>query len=102
MFPTPISLYDLILTPTALSSIALIVLFHISAPFFPDTKRLAWVLSTITSLTMSLTSLPFLWDYFVHRGDLKLVRQVPELALIVNRFFQAYLVTRTYHSALMG
>lgn len=40
---------------------------------------------------MTLASLPFLYDYFSHGASVKYVRNVPNLSVAANRFFQSYL-----------
>ncbi|KAF5367275.1 hypothetical protein D9615_010445 [Tricholomella constricta] len=74
-----------------LSFLGLVVSFHLSAPFFATPKQRAWILTTLSSATMSLASLPFLWDYLSGGGDVKNIRTMSTFAVMANRFFQAYL-----------
>jgi uncharacterized membrane protein len=74
-----------------LSFLALATFYHVLAPFFPNVKQASWILTTITSATMSIVSLPFLWDYFVGGWSVKNVRMLPTLSVTAVRFFQAHL-----------
>ncbi|KAK0470920.1 hypothetical protein IW261DRAFT_919172 [Armillaria novae-zelandiae] len=73
------------------SFIALLCAYHLLAPRFTTSKQLSWIMTTIVSCIMTLTSLPFLWNYFTNHG-VKDVARIPLLAVPANRFFQAYLV----------
>ncbi|KAJ3818391.1 hypothetical protein F5880DRAFT_1459300, partial [Lentinula raphanica] len=55
-------------------------------------KQISWIITTAASFTMTISSTPFLWDYFSSWGDVKRVRALPELAVAANRIFQAYLL----------
>ncbi|KIK63437.1 hypothetical protein GYMLUDRAFT_241915 [Collybiopsis luxurians FD-317 M1] len=55
-------------------------------------KQVSWIITTLASFTMTVASLPFVYDYFAGRGDVKGVRAFPELAVFANRFFQGYLL----------
>ncbi|KAK7000580.1 hypothetical protein R3P38DRAFT_3218740 [Favolaschia claudopus] len=68
------------------------------APHFPNVRQRAWIITTIASLLMTLSSLPFFLDFAQRSGVTKLsfpedLGVVPrmQLAVPVNRFFQAYL-----------
>ncbi|KAK7051867.1 hypothetical protein R3P38DRAFT_1630376 [Favolaschia claudopus] len=68
------------------------------APHFPNVRQRAWIITTIASLLMTLSSLPFFFDFAQRSGVTKLsfpedLGVVPrmQLAVPVNRFFQAYL-----------
>lgn len=39
--------------------------YHLAAPYFSTERKRAYILSTICSGTMSIISLPFVWDYVV-------------------------------------
>ncbi|KAJ4469892.1 hypothetical protein J3R30DRAFT_1522572 [Lentinula aciculospora] len=74
--------------------LAFILVYHILArpSCFTSAKQVAWIITTTASFVMTIASLPFVWDYFAGRGDVKRVRAFPELAVTANRFFQAYLL----------
>ncbi|KAJ3994601.1 hypothetical protein F5050DRAFT_1713551 [Lentinula boryana] len=76
------------------SFLALILVYHIFArpSGFTSAKQVAWIITTAASFIMTIASVPFVWDYFAGRGDVKRVRAFPELAVVANRFFQAYLL----------
>ncbi|KAJ3732748.1 hypothetical protein DFJ43DRAFT_294076 [Lentinula guzmanii] len=78
----------------ASSFLALILVYHIFArpSGFTSAKQVAWIITTAASFIMTIASVPFVWDYFAGRGDVKCVRAFPELAVVANRFFQAYLL----------
>ncbi|KAJ3810558.1 hypothetical protein F5876DRAFT_41575, partial [Lentinula aff. lateritia] len=81
---------------TFLSSfLVLILVYHVFArpSGFTSPKQVAWIITTTASFVMTIASLPFVWDYFAGRGDVKRVGAFPELAVPANRFFQAYLLT---------
>ncbi|KAG1856372.1 hypothetical protein DFJ58DRAFT_784822 [Suillus subalutaceus] len=73
------------------SFLALIVAYHIFAPLCSTVKQRSWILTTISSAAMSLSSLPLFLHYVGSRGDLRGIRSTlwTESA---SRFFQAYLV----------
>ncbi|KAK7023287.1 hypothetical protein R3P38DRAFT_1103752 [Favolaschia claudopus] len=68
------------------------------APHFPNVRQRAWIITTIASLLMTLSAVPFFLDFVRHSGvgsiafqdDLGVVPRM-QLAVPVNRFFQAYL-----------
>lgn len=74
------------------SSVILSMAYHRLAPLYPTVRKSAWILTTISSTVMTLSSLPFLYDYFSHGGSVKYVRDIPRFSVAVNRFFQSYLV----------
>ncbi|KAJ7670062.1 hypothetical protein DFH06DRAFT_1372759, partial [Mycena polygramma] len=69
------------------------------APHLPTERQRAWVLTTLASAFMTLASLPFVADYFLH-GGVAGVQARAGLAGAVNRFFQAYLVADMLLGAL--
>ncbi|KAK0199639.1 hypothetical protein DFS33DRAFT_1267464 [Desarmillaria ectypa] len=75
----------------AQSFVALFCVYHLLAPRFATSKQLSWIITTVVSCIMTLTSLPFLWDYATNHS-VKDVAHIPHLAVPANRFFQAYLV----------
>ncbi|KAJ3874155.1 hypothetical protein F5051DRAFT_379902 [Lentinula edodes] len=80
---------------TFLSSfVALILVYHVFArpSGFTSSKQVAWIITTTASFVMTIASLPFVWDYFAGRGDVKRVGAFPELAAPANRVFRAYLL----------
>ena len=74
------------------SWIILSISFYRLAPRYPTAKQSAWILTTISSAVMTLSSIPFLYDYFSNGGSVKYVRMIPSLSISVSRFFQSYLV----------
>ncbi|KAJ3842448.1 hypothetical protein F5878DRAFT_657605 [Lentinula raphanica] len=76
------------------SFLAFILVYHIFARpnCFTSAKQISWIITTAASFTMTISSTPFLWDYFSSWGDMKRVRALPELAVAANRIFQAYLL----------
>ncbi|KAG5644443.1 hypothetical protein DXG03_008538 [Asterophora parasitica] len=84
-------MFDLIPSSLTVSFLGLVISFHLLAPHFKTTKQVAWILTTLSSATMSLASLPFLRDYLASGGSVKSVSAMPALAITANRFFQAYL-----------
>ncbi|KAJ3757620.1 hypothetical protein EV360DRAFT_20958, partial [Lentinula raphanica] len=76
------------------SFLAFILVYHIFARpnCFTSAKQISWIITTAASFTMTISSTPFLWDYFSSWGDVKRVRALPELAVAANRIFQAYLL----------
>lgn len=78
-------------SPFSLSFLGLVVSYHIMAPGCSNTKQVSWILTAISSAVMSLASLPFLWAYFSSGASVKSIRMLPNFAVLVVRFFQAYL-----------
>jgi hypothetical protein len=78
-------------SPFFLSFIGLAASYHVMAPMCATSKQASWVLTAISSAVMSIASLPFLWVYFTDGGNVKSIRVLPHFAVIVVRFFQAYL-----------
>jgi hypothetical protein len=74
------------------SSAILSMAYHLLAPHYPTAKKSAWILTTFSSTVMTLSSLPFLYDYFSNGGSVKYVRDIPKFSVAINRFFQSYLV----------
>jgi len=68
-------------------------LYHLMAPMYTTTKQLSWILTTVVSATMTLVSIPFVWDYVASGGDVKSVRTLSTLTYTTSRMFQAYLVS---------
>ncbi|KAG7441531.1 uncharacterized protein BT62DRAFT_482831 [Guyanagaster necrorhizus] len=75
----------------AQSFVALFCVYHLLAPRFTTSKQLSWIITTVVSCIMTLTSLPFLWNYLTN-NSVQDVAHMPYLAVPANRFFQAYLV----------
>jgi len=78
-------------SPFSLSFFGLAVFFHVIAPVCSTAKQVSWILTTISSAVMSLASLPFVWAYFAGGGNVKNIKVLPHFAVVVVRFFQAYL-----------
>ncbi|KAG2360617.1 hypothetical protein BDR07DRAFT_1412113 [Suillus spraguei] len=71
--------------------LTLIVAYHVFASLSSTVKQRSWILTTISSGAMSLSSLPLFLHYVISRGDLSGIRS----SLWTEgtaRFFQAYLV----------
>jgi hypothetical protein len=71
----------------------LCITFHLLAPLYTTTKQLSWILTTVVSATMTLVSIPFVWDYVASGGDVKSIRTLSPLTYTTSRIFQAYLVS---------
>lgn len=84
--------HELITSSFTLSFLGFVTAFYLFSPYFAPTKQTSWILTAISSATMSLASLPFLWDFLANGGSVQHVRtSLPVFAVWVNRFFQAYL-----------
>jgi hypothetical protein len=68
-------------------------IYHLLAPMYTTPKQLSWILTTVVSATMTLVSIPFVWDYVSSGGDVKSVRTLSSLTYATTRMFQAYLVS---------
>lgn len=86
-----VSIEDAIPPAFLYSLLALIVAYHIFAPLCSTVKQQSWILTTISSAAMSLSSLPLFFLYASSRGDLREIRSTPWTES-TGRFFQAYLV----------
>jgi len=78
-------------SPFFLSCFGLALSFLVLKSRYSTAKQRAWIITTMASGIMSLASLPFLWD-FLTRGTVRDVRAWPRFAILMNRFFQGYLV----------
>jgi hypothetical protein len=78
-------------SPFFLSFVGLAASYHIMAPVCSTNKQASWILTAISSVVMSVASIPYLWAYFSGGGSLKNIRVLPHFAAVVVRFFQAYL-----------
>jgi len=83
-------MHMLLFSPFFLSFLGLAMSYHLMALLCPTTKQASWILTTISSGVMSLASMPFLWAYLTG-GGMKSIRVLPQFAVSVVRFFQAYL-----------
>jgi hypothetical protein len=72
---------------------AFCAIYHLLAPLYTTPKQLSWILTTVVSATMTLVSIPFVWDYVLSGGDVKSVRTLSSLTYTTTRIFQAYLVS---------
>ncbi|KAJ6463125.1 hypothetical protein C8R47DRAFT_1225248 [Mycena vitilis] len=91
---------DLSTTPIFLPALlTLCAAYPALAPHFPAERQRAWILTTLASSLMTLSSLPFVADYFSHGGIAGVLARAA-LAVAVNRFFQAYLVADMLLGAL--
>lgn len=86
-----VSIEDAIPPAFLYSFLALIVSYHIFAPLCSTVKQRSWILTTISSAAMSLSSLPLFFHYVSSRGDLREIKSTPWTEN-TGRFFQAYLV----------
>ncbi|KZS87386.1 hypothetical protein SISNIDRAFT_419681, partial [Sistotremastrum niveocremeum HHB9708] len=73
--------------------IGLITAYHLLAPYYPTSKKRAWLLTACASCVMTGASLPFIVDFVRSKADLGMIRGAPFWAILVNRFFQAYLAS---------
>jgi hypothetical protein len=78
------------------SIVVFFAVYHIIAPFYPTAKQRSWILSAVCSAFMTLTSLPFIYEYIidgcdVQRAGTRSVRG-SSLAYVANRVFQAFLL----------
>ncbi|KAL8279361.1 hypothetical protein RQP46_008173 [Phenoliferia psychrophenolica] len=55
-------------------------------------KARAWVLTAVSSLVMTLCSLPFVSDFVRHGGDVAKIERREDLARATGSFFVAYLI----------
>lgn len=86
-----VSIEDAIPPAFLYSFLALIVAYHVFAPLCSTVKQRSWILTTISSAAMSLSSLPLFFHYVSSRGDLRGIRST-FWTESTGRFFQAYLV----------
>jgi hypothetical protein len=68
-------------------------IYHLLAPLYTTPKQLSWILTAVVSASMTLVSIPFVWDYVLSGGDVKSVRTLSSLTYTTTRIFQAYLVS---------
>ena len=73
-------------------------IYHLLAPLYTTPKQLSWILTTVVSATMTLVSIPFVWDYASSGGDVKSVRTLATLTYTTSRVFQAYLFSYVFCS----
>lgn len=78
-------------SPFFLSFFGLALSFLVLKSRYSTAKQQSWIITTMASGIMSLASLPFLWD-FLRGGSVRDVRTWPSFAILMNRFFQGYLV----------
>ncbi|KAJ6528812.1 hypothetical protein B0H19DRAFT_532784 [Mycena capillaripes] len=84
---------DLATAPVFLPAlVTLCAAYPAFAPRFHSERQRAWVLTTITSAIMTLSSLPFVMDYATH-GGVACVRMRADPTIAVNQFYQACLCT---------
>ncbi|KIY73189.1 hypothetical protein CYLTODRAFT_342752 [Cylindrobasidium torrendii FP15055 ss-10] len=74
------------------SFVGLTILYHACAQRFNTPKQLSWILTVASSLVMTLSSLPFIYDLSVAGGRVSSVRVRQDFASTMLRFFQAYLL----------
>jgi len=72
--------------------LAFCTIYHFLASQFTTPKQLSWILTTVASATMTVVSIPFVWDYLSSGGDVKRIRTLSALSYMSTRIFQAYLV----------
>ncbi|TFK32380.1 hypothetical protein BDQ12DRAFT_692592 [Crucibulum laeve] len=90
-FPQIRDLAPPISTATLLSFAALGASYHILAPQYSTQKQLSWILTTVSSAVMTIMSLPFMYDYFMHGGRVQYIRTLSTFSIAAVRFFQGYL-----------
>ncbi|KAL5033911.1 hypothetical protein BDV3_003541 [Batrachochytrium dendrobatidis] len=60
---------------------------------FTTPAQISWILTTTSSVFMTVSSLPFLYDYFTHDSDLSMMPLLNDPAAVVcSMFFISYLV----------
>ncbi|KAI8928177.1 hypothetical protein BC831DRAFT_449479 [Entophlyctis helioformis] len=60
---------------------------------FKTTAQTSWILTTMSSLVMTLASVPFLIDYFVHNTDLSAIELInAPSSVICSMYFVSYLI----------
>ena len=74
------------------AAILFLSVFLYFAPGYPLSKQRAWILTAVGSSTMSLASLPFVYD-FLKSGTLAALVRRPWLSDSACRFFQSYLAS---------
>lgn len=86
-------LWDVFHSSTFITALlAFCTIYHYLASLYTTPKQLSWILTTVASATMTLASVPFVWDYISSGGDVTSVRTFSSLTYITTRIFQAYLV----------
>lgn len=86
-----VSIEDVVPPAFLYSFLALIAAYHVFASLCSTVKQQSWLLTTISSAAMSLSSLPLFFHYISSRGDLRGIMSTSWTDSI-SRFFQAYLV----------
>lgn len=86
-----VSIEDAVPPAFLYSFLALIVAYHVFAPLCSTVKQRSWILTTISSAAMSLSSLPLFFHYVSSWGDLRGMRST-FWTESTGRFFQAYLI----------
>ena len=68
--------------------------YYLISPFYSISKQKAWILTAISSFSMTLFSLPFVLDYVMGGMSVHAVRHtsLSPLSSWINSIFQAYLV----------
>jgi hypothetical protein len=70
----------------------LYAIYYALAPCSLSLKQRSWILTAISSITITCTSLPLLADFLASGGSVTSVHTDAQLAYYINRFFQQYLV----------
>ncbi|KII85645.1 hypothetical protein PLICRDRAFT_166320 [Plicaturopsis crispa FD-325 SS-3] len=72
--------------------LAFVAIYYTLAPYYKSTKQLSWILTSVASAAMVLSSVPFVCDYVASKGDVRFVGTHAVWAYAACRVFQAYLV----------
>ncbi|KAJ7491052.1 hypothetical protein FB451DRAFT_1552588 [Mycena latifolia] len=71
---------------------AAILLYHALQNQYTTQKQRSWIITAFSSATMSLGSAPFFLDVLLSRGDVTALRPRLELAALICRTFQGFLI----------
>ncbi|KAJ7491049.1 hypothetical protein FB451DRAFT_1361727 [Mycena latifolia] len=69
-----------------------ILLYHVLQNQYTTQKQRSWIITAFSSATMSLCSVPFFLDVMLSRGDVTALRPRLDLAALICRAFQGFLI----------
>ncbi|KAJ7084844.1 hypothetical protein B0H15DRAFT_783607 [Mycena belliarum] len=70
----------------------MILLYHALQTRYSTHKQRSWIITTLSSATMSLCSAPFVFDVLFSRGDITALQPRLDLAALICRTFQGFLL----------